>query len=117
VFRRLAFCLLAAAIAAPAWAQEDPPLRDPMRPFERAATPFAGEAEPRRLQLTAVLLSASRRVAVINGAIHREGDWIDGAQITQIGSQSVRLRRGNEEIEVSLATARSDSAVSEGDSA
>lgn len=111
--------LVTVLVAVPAYAQDDLPLLDPLRPYEPAASPIRGDIEsaPQRLLLTAVLVSASRRVAVINGAIHREGEWIEGAQITRIEAGSVRMRRGKEDFVISLAQERKDSALPEGDSA
>ena len=109
--------VLLALLAGTAVAQE-PPLRDPMQPFEYRATPDGVERQaPERLEVTAVLISPQRRVAVINGAIHREGDWIEGAQITRIEPQVVHLRRGSEDFVVRLKARRAGSQTDQGESA
>lgn len=113
---RLTGLLLCLLLAAPLGAQETP-LRDPMRPYEYAQVPGTSAAVPRRLTLTAVLVAPQRRVAVINGAIHREGDWIEDAQITRIEPQAVHLRRGSEDIVVRLEARRAEPQIDEGDSA
>lgn len=115
--RHLTIVLLTLLAGASTVAQE-PPLHDPMQPFEYLPTPGAVErAGPQPLELTAVLVSSQRRVAVINGAIHREGDWIAGAQITRIEPQVVHLRRGSEDFVVRLKTRRAGSQTDQGDSA
>jgi hypothetical protein len=87
-------------------AAEDLPLQDPTLPYEQAQTPAARGSVSRRLELTAVLISSQRRIAVINGKFYREGEHVDGAQITRIEPESVGLRRGSEEMEVRLNTGR-----------
>lgn len=109
--------LLALAFLAGGVASEEAPLRDPMQPYEYTQVPGTSAAAPRRLVLTAVIVAPKRRVAVINGAIHREGDWIDGAQITRIETQVVHLRRGGEDIVVRLDARRAEPQIDEGDSA
>jgi MSHA biogenesis protein MshK len=99
-------------------AAEEPPLRDPMRPYEQAQIPDARGNQPRRIALTAVLISAERRIAVINGKFYREGESVDGAQITRIESESVRFRRAGQDIEVRLDGGRTGSQQTiQGDSA
>ena len=90
---RAALCLLFAAAAARA---DAPPLRDPMQPFKAVpgAGGGAGVAGAPRFRLTAVLISPTRRVAILNGAPRQEGDRIDGATLTHIDAQSVRLEQG-----------------------
>jgi hypothetical protein len=109
--------LLASALLAGGLGAEEVPMRDPMRPYEYAQAQGAGVIAPRRLALTAVLVAPNRRVAVINGAIHREGDWIEGAQITRIEPQLVHLRRGGDDIVVRLEARRAEPQIDEGESA
>lgn len=108
---------LVATLAVATLAAQEPPLRDPMQPFEYVQVPGARGTAPRRLELTAVLVAPERRVAVINGSIRREGDWIEGAQITRIEAQAVHLRRGGEDIVVRLKPRRTEPQIDEGDSA
>jgi hypothetical protein len=96
--------LLATALAAAWSAQADePPLHDPMRPFggDAASASAAAPAEP-RFSLTAVLVSPTRRVAVVNGKTYFEGDAVDGAEIVAIELDAVRVREGGAERVVSL---------------
>ena len=97
--------VLAHACATPAVAQE-PPLRDPMRPF--AAAPDAGgeTSASQRLTLTGVLISESRRIAVINNRFYRVGDRVDGAEIVRTEPGSMRIRRGSEEVLITLREER-----------
>lgn len=90
-------------------------LRDPMQPFEPVATPGARGSAPRPFELTAVLVSKDRKIAVINGAFHREGDWINGAQITRIETQAVRLQRGSEETVLRLNERRTELQITRGE--
>lgn len=84
-------CVLCAAAAA-----EELPLRDPTRPYDRAAAPPAVPGAPRYV-LTGVLVSDRRRVAVINGGLFAEGDRVDGARVERIEPHRVHLSRdGNE---------------------
>ena len=78
------------------------PLGDPMRPYRVESTPGTERSAPDRLELSAVLISTTRRIAVINGNFYREGDQVAGARITRIEPGSVRLRRGGEDVVVPL---------------
>lgn len=80
----------------------EPPLQDPMRPYQVLPQAGSGVAAPRRLELSAILVSSQRRIAVINGRFYREGDVVDGAEVLRIDPESVQLRRGNENLEVRL---------------
>jgi hypothetical protein len=74
---------------------EEPPLRDPMRPFTSGAvTGAAAAAAVPRFVLTAVLIAPTRRVAIVNGKPYGLGDAVDGAEIVAIELGSVRLREG-----------------------
>jgi hypothetical protein len=93
-------------------------LLDPMRPFE----PPVGENGPGtapapRFRLTAVLISAGRRVAIINGKPYQEGQKVGGAELTYVEAKSVGLREGDREIVVHLGQTRARPKVTPGDSA
>jgi hypothetical protein len=84
-------------IAVAALAQETG-LRDPMRPFEPVQSPAVEvrtAASP--YSLTAVFVSSTRRIAVINGQPCHEGDEVDGAIVTRIDERSVALERAGRE--------------------
>lgn len=72
-------------------------LKDPMRPDVYRPAPEAVESVPPRIdttswRLTAVLLSAQRRVAVINGRSFQPGDTLEGFKVTRISGDRVELR-------------------------
>jgi MSHA biogenesis protein MshK len=94
----LCFLVLAAARVG----AQELPLRDPLRPYTaRPADAPAGAAE-QGLTLTAVVIGTERRIAVINGAIRREGDRFDGVTLVRIERGAVRLRRAGEDWTVRL---------------
>ena len=103
-------CLLLAAAAARA----DAPLRDPMQPFKAGAGGVAGVAGAPRFRLSAVLISPTRRVAILNGAPRQEGDRIDGATLTHIDAQWVRLEQGAASWVIHLGEAGDDALGNEG---
>jgi MSHA biogenesis protein MshK len=112
---RLALCvLLAAAAAVPARADE-PRLRDPMQPFKAVAGAAApgGTVAP-RFRLTAVLISPTRRVAIVNGAPRQEGERVAGATLTRIEPQAVRLEQGAETWVIHLGQAADGAPRTEG---
>lgn len=80
----------------------DPPLGDPMRPYSPASPASGDQRAVRPFTLTGVLVAATRRIAVINGALYREGDTINGASIVRIDPDSVQLRRGSENVLLQL---------------
>ncbi len=96
---------LAAAFAlAPARATER--LSDPTRPPDaaRAVAAPAPAAADETLALSAIFHADDRRVAVINGVRVREAGTIGGARILAIETDRVRLRRGEEIIELELVS-------------
>ncbi len=102
----VAVLLLAGAVGA-----EEPPVRDPMRPFGSAVA-TASSSEPSaagkpRFALTGVLISPARRVAFLNGKPYVPGAVVDGAEIVAIEPGAVRLREHGVEVVVSLGRSRS----------
>ncbi len=93
----------------------DPPLGDPMRPYSPAA-PTVSERAVSPLTLTGVLIAATRRIAVINGALYREGDTINGARIVRIEPGSVQLRRGSEDFALRLERRTAITRTNDGES-
>ncbi|HVY65689.1 MAG TPA: hypothetical protein VHH11_12780 [Gammaproteobacteria bacterium] len=92
----LAACRLAAA--------EEPPMRDPMQPYHFAAGPGGALGAP-RFALTAVLISPSRRVAIVNGKPYERGETVNGAEIVRIDADAVHLREHGTEVVVPLGRA------------
>ncbi|HZF31377.1 MAG TPA: hypothetical protein VE907_19840 [Gammaproteobacteria bacterium] len=114
----IALCVLLAAAAAASPARADEPrLRDPMQPFKAVAGAAGpGGAAAPRFRLTAVLISPTRRVAIVNGAPRQEGERVAGATLTRIEPQAVHLEQGAESWTIHLGHA-GDGGPSEGASA
>jgi MSHA biogenesis protein MshK len=103
-------------VLAPAsFAAEELPLQDPMRPYQ-APVGGARVGTARQIEVSAILISPQRRIAVINGELYREGELVDGAELVRIEADSVRLKRGDQEFVVAL-DASPGREISEGDSA
>jgi len=77
-------------------------LADPTRPsgFVESATSTESTQAPMRLE--SVLISANRRVAVINGKTCRVGERVDGATVIAIHSDRAVLVRGETRITLPL---------------
>ena len=101
-------------IGALASAQE---LRDPMQPpafalqkfrqakwakQPRTTTPKVAKPKPRALQLTSILISPERRVAIIDDQTLSVGDRIRGAKLVRLTRDSARLVRKGKVIDLRL---------------
>ena len=106
----LALLLLAATAAA-----QQPRVDDPMRPYVTMPTTSGTTVAVEQFELTAVLVSPARRIAVINGRFYREGDRINGDEITRIEPGSIRIRRGNEVVLVNLREEKAMTATEDGE--
>jgi hypothetical protein len=86
---------------------DDPPVRDPMRPFASvsSAAGVSAIALPGtpRFALTGVLISPSRRVAILNGKPYTAGAIVDGAELVAIEPGVVHLREHGAQLVISLA--------------
>lgn len=82
---RILLGLMLAVNAASAWS-----LQDPTRPPD-ARAPSEQSAPQRNLELGSILLSAGRRVAVIEGVALKEGDRHDGIQVRRIYRDKVEI--------------------------
>lgn len=81
-------------------------LRDPTRPPGYAAAAAVGAVMPSRSwELTSVLISGMRKVAVLNGRSVREGDAIGDAMVVKILPTAVRLSEKGRVFTVSLVSA------------
>jgi hypothetical protein len=88
-----------------------------MRPFQVIAGEGGAEtAAAPRFHLTAVLVSPTRRVAVIDGKPYQQGQKIGTAEVTHIDARSVGLRDGGEEWVVHLGKTRPRAPAATGDS-
>ena len=63
-----------------------------------------GVAAP-RFALTAVLISPTRRVAIVNGRPYERGESVSGAEIVRIDPDAVHLREHGNEFVVPLGHA------------
>ena len=92
-------------------------LRDPMRPPPFALAKFrqaklAAQPKPKAppvtekpkpLQLTSILISSKRKIAIIDDQMLAVGDRIRGARLVELTRESARLVRGGRVINLSLA--------------
>lgn len=108
--------LLAILVTGSSILAAEPPLGDPMRPYTPASPTAGAERTARPFKLTGVLISATRRVAVINGALYREGDTINGARVVSIEPNSVQLRRGSQDFALQLQRRAAISRTNNGES-
>lgn len=98
--RLLQIVLASACMIVGVTAQPASPLRDPTRPYSAAVTvPTAAV----RFKLSAILVSEQRRVAVVNGQRVMQGDQVDGATVTEILSDELRLEYQGKVIVTRLA--------------
>ncbi len=77
-------------------------LRDPMMPYSHAGA--AAEREEPAYRVSGVVISPSRRVALVNGTVSAEGDRVGDAEILSIDAGAVRLRKGSRELTVYLGS-------------
>lgn len=108
MFRRWAAITLVLTVWCQSADAQELRVQDPTRPTvvtrsERGATPAATH-----LRLTGVLVSDTRRIAVINGKFYRVGDRVNGEEITRIDPGSIQIIRGGERV---LVTVKSANAV------
>lgn len=115
MFRALKlFALMTLNVALSVQAQE-PRLQDPMRPPVAAGTASGAPEVDEGLKLTAVLVSDSRRIAVINGRFYRVGDQVNGEEITRIEPGSIRIKRGSEQVLITVKNGRRATTDQDGD--
>ncbi len=85
--------LICLSVAMPSGAQA---LSDPTRPPIPAGVPVAATRNAASGPLLqSILLSPSRRLALIDGRMVRVGDRVGNAQVVAIDFDSVKLRRGD----------------------
>lgn len=77
-------------------------LKDPTRPPVTTSSDRA-PALPRPLNLEAILQTAERYVAIVDGKVVRVGDRIGNATIEEISTDSVRYSRGGREHTIRLS--------------
>jgi MSHA biogenesis protein MshK len=84
---------------------DDESLRDPTRPLGYYGN---GKVAAQKLQLNSILISADRKLAIINGQTLRENDVIKGSadiRIARIEANNVLLIQGDKRWQLSLNAA------------
>lgn len=95
-------CLVGLALSAPAFGQA--PLADPTRPaFLGGGVKASRDTKAAAWTLTSTLISPERRVAVINHRVVQVGQTVDGAKLVAVEPGKALLRRGNKNIQLTLA--------------
>ena len=107
-------------VGALATAQE---MRDPMQPPPYALKKFrqaewakkprpaqtrAASPKPKPLQLTSILYSRDRKIAIIDDQMLKVGDRIRGMTLVALGRDSARLEQNGKVVELSLNTELTD---------
>ncbi len=90
----LKFLIIGGLLAASAHLAHADGVGDPTRPWMGAAAPKVETVDAFRV--TAIVISGSRRVAVINGRSVTRGDALGDARVIDIQPSQVRLRRGGQ---------------------
>jgi MSHA biogenesis protein MshK len=90
---KLRVMLLAALAACPA-AHAQGALVDPTRPPTFVPAETAGDTPPPAGRLQSILISATRKLAVIDGVTVPLGGKVDGATLIAIDETEVKLKRG-----------------------
>ena len=83
----------------------EPEVRDPTQPLGNVAAATTLEAD-KRYELNSLLVSAQRRVAVINGQALHEGQVLAGSgqvRLKKITNNGVMLQQGNKTWELRLS--------------
>ena len=74
-------------------------MRDPTRPANYAAD---GVSVVNGYMLNSVMISAKRKLALVNDTFVKQGDSIDGAKVIKIQSNSVILSKREHQFEVKM---------------
>jgi MSHA biogenesis protein MshK len=80
-------------------------VQDPTRPTVVTRTEGGAPKAATSLRLTGVLVSDTRRIAVINGKFYRVGDRVNGEEITRIDPGSIHIMRNGERVLVTVKNA------------
>lgn len=108
MFSRLMITVLLIVAGFPLSAQ-DAPLADPTRPALRSPAGAAGRSAS-SLRLEGIVISANRKLALINGEFLAEGEQIYGLRIERIDRDKVTARRNGQRLVL-----RPESAVAQAD--
>lgn len=104
--KKILILLLLVGTPCLAWAQSPAGLVDPLRPSHYRPQPQVDvqvgseqiESLRQQLHLTAILTSADRAMAVINGKPLQVGQTIGALRLTEIGADYVILRKGEQKL-------------------
>ena len=80
------------------------PDRDPTRPYSAQAVVSPG-SRTTAFNVSAILVSKVRRVAIVNGQRVTEGDSINGAIVIEINKDALRLNLNGKELTMRLLPA------------
>lgn len=109
VFNRYRLCiniLLGIALSYNVFAEAPVAVRDPTTPLGQHVTTNAAGTSASAYKLNSVLISSTRRLAIINGQTLREGQVISGSagvKVSRISAQGVVLQQANKRWELTLA--------------
>lgn len=78
-------------------------LTDPMRPWHAAPAAITERVAGMRYELSAILYSPERRVAIVNGRAVSEGERIGNARVSRIRRGRVELDTGERTLTLALA--------------
>lgn len=101
MFKRCLLILVMALLAMPSFGALQDPTRPPTAAAAAVRAPTPGTTNPRWV-LSSTLVSPQRRTAVINGRLLAVGEHIDGARVTDIQADSVRLRVDGREVSLMM---------------
>lgn len=104
--RILRKCLLALPLLGIMMAADAAELVDPTRPSYIGATQQQTGPRAPSWQVESIIVSPTRRLAVINGRVVGVGDRVNGAKVTEILPYEVRLEYQGEVRRVSLVATR-----------
>ena len=122
MFERVAILLLIAAGVVnadeprDAGADAGKALRDPMQPYRPLPGGAGGAAggATYRFNLTGVVISPTRRIAIVNGRSLEVGDEVAGAKIVRIERETVYLQQGSGALLIHLGRPGNGERPSEG---
>jgi hypothetical protein len=101
------------ALAAAGANAQSTPLADPMRPPNRAPETASGTLSALRLE--GILVSGSRKLALIGGEFLEEGERIHGVHIVRIERETVTVRRDGQTFVLRPESAVAQSAAESGE--
>ena len=100
---KLRAAVFAAALLAAGPVAAEEALRDPTRPYNASVTPAASAPG---FDVSAIFVSEQRRVAVVNGRPVTVGARIDGAVVTAIAEDGIKLNYAGRALSARLQSAQ-----------